>query len=264
MKENKDFYVGYIDSVAPKTKKTIKGFVLAAFAILLAIAAIFAFTQNTAKNSYFEFGVDTKITGIYHELPYPMLQVKTEENEYRNIVLLGFGKFSANPYLKKIRNTTKPLSGSTLSIEGNLIYYNGKTLIQITDEEKVVLVTPSDAAKIPQPIAMVQDMELQGEIIDPKCYFGVMKPGKGKIHRSCAVLCISGGIPPVLATTDENNISKYYLITDTNGAPIHQDILPFVGKPSVIQGDVYQLQDWYQLRIDVSDIQDLNQPSTIY
>jgi len=34
------------------------------------------------------------------------------------------------------------------------------------------------------PKEMISKMTLQGEIIDPKCYFGVMKPGKGKIHRS--------------------------------------------------------------------------------
>lgn len=49
-------------------------------------------------------------------------------------------------------------------------------------------------------------MTLEDEIIDPKCYFGVI-PGKGKIHRSCAIRCISDGIPPVLATTDKNNMS---------------------------------------------------------
>ena len=91
-----------------------------------------------------------------------------------------------------------------------------------------------------------------------------MKPGKGKIHRSCAVLCISGGIPPVLATSDENNISEYYLLTDTDGNPINEQILPYVGKPSILSGDVVKMQDWYQLRINTEDIKDLNLPSKVY
>ena len=28
------------------------------------------------------------------------------------------------------------------------------------------------------------------------CFLGVMKPGRSKPHRACAVRCISGGIPP--------------------------------------------------------------------
>jgi hypothetical protein len=107
-------------------------------------------------------------------------------------------------------------------------------------------------------------MTLQGEIIDPKCYFGVMKPGFGKIHRSCAVRCISGGIAPVLATSDENNISKYYLITDEDGNAIHKDILPFIGKPCKINGVVEKIDDWYLFKINPQDILVLSEHSNIY
>ncbi len=259
-----DFYVGYIDSVSPKTKKGLKSFVLFGILLLVGGALIFAFSQNTFKNSTFELTTSTKITGVYHEMPYPMLRVKTGDRSFKNILLLGFGKSSANPFLQKIRSEAGPLSGSVLSIEGNLIYYNGKTLLQITSDEKIALLENAATHRLPKTRHLVRGMELNGEIIDPKCYFGVMKPGKGKIHRSCAALCISGGIPPVLATTDENNISEYYLLTDKNGNPINEQILPYIGKPSILTGDVVQIEDWYQLRIDTKDIKDLDLPSKIY
>ena len=107
-------------------------------------------------------------------------------------------------------------------------------------------------------------MTLQGEIIDPKCYFGVMKPGNGKIHRSCAVRCISGGIPPVLATNDKNNITEYFLITDALGNAIHDDILPFIGKPSEITGIVEKMEDWFILKIDIDNISIVSENSSIY
>ncbi|WP_298309791.1 hypothetical protein [uncultured Aquimarina sp.] len=259
-----DFFVGYLDNVSSKTKKTVRNFVILGLLALITIAAVFAFTQNTFKNSSFELTTNTKIMGVYHEMPYPMLKVKTTENTFKNILLIGFGKYSANPFLKKIREEASELSGSMLSIEGNLIYYNGKTLLQITSDEKVTLIEKANMRRLPKTESLVSDMELTGEIVDPKCYFGVMKPGKGKIHRSCAVLCISGGIPPVLATTDENNISEYYLITDQKGNPINKEILPYVGKPSLVTGNVVKIEDWYQLRIDVSNIKELNLPSRIY
>ncbi|WP_299766780.1 hypothetical protein [uncultured Dokdonia sp.] len=264
MKEEDDFYIGYLDTVSPKTKKGIKSFVLFGILLLVGGALLFAFTQNTFKNSTFELTTSTKITGVYHEMPYPMLRVQTDENVYKNILLLGFGKSSANPFLQKIRNEAGPLSGSVLSIEGNLIYYNGKTLIQITSDEKITLVEKANPNRLPKTEQLISGMELQGEIIDPKCYFGVMKPGKGKIHRSCATLCISGGIPPVLATTDKNNIAEYYLLTDTDGNPINEQILPYIGKPSILTGNVVKMQDWYQLRIKTEDIHDLDLPSKIY
>ncbi len=264
MKEKDDFYIGYVDQVSPGTKKLLKRFVMFALVVLLGMAAIFGLTQNKLSNSAFDFGIDTAVTGTYHEQPYPMLRVQTEENTFKNIVLLGFGKLGPNSYLNKIRSEVDQLSGSTLRIEGELVYYNGKTLLQLTSDEKVSLVERANGRELPKANLVVSDMELSGEIIDPKCYFGVMKPGKGKIHRSCAVLCIAGGIPPVLATTDENNISEYYMITDSQGKAINQDILPYVGKPSLVKGTVVKLEDWYQLRINTEDIKDLDSPSKVY
>jgi len=264
MKNNDEFYVSYIeDSIGTKTKQTLKRFIAVAVGIVILAALVFSFSQKPFKNSTFELTSAKKITGTFHENPYPMLRVEIAENTYKNILLLGFGKSSANPFLEKIRNEVKDINGKTVTIEGNLIYYNGKTLIQITDDEKVTLAKIDASNKIPVK-TVISEMTLQGEIIDPKCYFGVMKPGKGKIHRSCAVRCISGGIPPVLATTDKNNISQYFLLTDLQGNPINNDILPYIGKPSKIKGIVEKMEDWYIMKINVSDILDLNKKSSIY
>ncbi len=263
MKKNDEFYIGYLDGIGSNTKKTIKRFVLFSVGILVVAALIFSFNQKPFNNSSFELSSDTKITGTYHENPYPMLRVSIAENTFKNILLLGFGKSSANPFLEKIRTQTPNLNGKTLTIEGNLIYYNGKTLIQITDAEKVTLSKPNHLNKAPSK-TIISEMTLKGEIIDPKCYFGVMKPGFGKIHRSCAVRCISGGIPPVLATSDNNTITQYYLLTDQNGKPLHKEILSFIGKPSKIKGTVEKLEDWYLLKINTSNISILSETSTIY
>ena len=268
MKKNDEFYVPYIEgSLGSGTKSVLKLFTLATLLIIILGALFFSFTQKPFKNSTFELTSATKITGIFHENPYPMLRVEVADNTFKNILLLGFGKSSANPYLEKLQNETNNLNGKTVSIEGNLIYYNGKTLIQITDEEKVIL------ENVPQQSTpkkeLISTMTLQGEIIDPKCYFGVMKPGKGKIHRSCAVRCISGGIPPVLAATDNNNnnnnnISQYFLLTDLKGNPINNDILPYIGKPSEITGIVEKMEDWFILKIKISNIEELHKKSSVY
>jgi hypothetical protein len=263
MKKNDEFYVSYIDgSLGSKTRQTLKRFTLGTFVVIIIGALLFSFAQKPFKNSTFELTSATKITGVFHEKPYPMLRVQVAKNTYKNILLLGFGKSSANPFLEQIQNQVKDLNGKTLSIEGNLIYYNGKTLIQITDDEKVTLV-PNSSGIYPKKTT-ISKMTLQGEIIDPKCYFGVMKPGKGKIHRSCAVRCISGGIPPVLATTDDNNISQYYLLTDLKGNPINQEVITFIGKPSEITGIVEKMEDWYILKLNPDDIKVKSEVSNIY
>lgn len=263
MKKEEEFYVSYIDgSLGNNTKKTIKKFILCAALVTIGAALIFSFSQKPFKNSTFELLTETKVTGVFHENPYPMLRVQVAENTFKNILLLGFGKLSVNPFLDKILKEVPDLNGRKLSIEGNLIYYNGKTLIQITDEEKVSLINNSQTIL---PLKEeISSMTFQGEIIDPKCYFGVMKPGKGKIHRSCAVLCISGGIPPVFATTDGNNIAKYFLLTDLKGKPINNQVLSYVGKPSEITGVVEKMEDWYVIKIDPKNIKELGVVSKIY
>lgn len=264
MKKNDEFYVSYIDgSLGAKTKQTLKRFTIGSLVVIIIAALLFSFAQKPFKNATFELLNETKITGTFHENPYPMLRVEVVKNTYKNILLLGFGKSSANPFLEKLQKEVKDLNGKTLSIEGNLIYYNGKTLMQITDDEKVTLSKANKANKAPLKTA-ISEMTFQGEIIDPKCYFGVMKPGKGKIHRSCAVRCISGGIPPVLATTDRNNISQYYLLTDLKGKSINQKVLSYIGKPSEIKGIVEKMEDWYVLKINPANITVLSETSKIY
>ncbi len=263
-KKADEFYVGYLEETPVTIKKTVKRFVLFSMIGLIGIAAVFALTQNKFKNSAFELTTATKITGVYYESPYPMLKIQTAENTFKSVVLVGFGKSGANPFLESIKDTEKELIGEVLQIEGNLVYYNGKTVLQITDDQKISLIKNVANPGIPSARTIQKDITLKGEIVDPKCYFGVMKPGKGKIHRSCAVLCIAGGIPPVLATSDANNISEYYLITDADGNAIHQDILPYIGKPSLLKGTVVQMEDWYQLQIDIQDIQELGEQSRVY
>ncbi|MFS4456317.1 hypothetical protein [Maribacter sp. 2304DJ31-5] len=262
MKKKDEFYIGYVDTVGEGTKKTLKRFVLFSTGSLLLAAFLFSFFQRPSVTSSFDFNDPTKVSGIYHESPYPMLRTALADTIYKDIVLLGFGKSGANPYLDKIREKEGSLVNRHLTIEGQLIYYNGKTLLEIDDSQKITLNAPTNTYF--EKAMPVGNMKLEGEIIDPKCYFGVMKPGFGKIHRSCAALCISGGIPPVLATNTQNGIEDYFLLTDLKGNPIHKDIIPYIGQPSIIKGEVYKLEDWYVMQIDVSQIEKLDKKSIIY
>lgn len=263
MSTDKEFFVPYIEgSLGESTKKILRIFAVIAIIACVVAAILFSSTQKKFVNSTFEVLDDTKIEGTYHKNPYPMLRVQVADNSYKNILLLGFGKFSANPYLEKLEDEVGDLNGRVLRIDGNLIYYNGKTLLQITDEEKVSLV--QDKKPTLPLYTMLSEMTFTGEIIDPKCYFGVMKPGKGKIHRSCAVRCISGGIPPVLVTTNANSVSEYFLITTTKGEPINSEILPYIGKPSKLKGKVKKFDDWYVLELDINAIEVISNTSKIY
>ncbi|MGI9531530.1 hypothetical protein [Lutimonas sp.] len=262
MKPEDEFYVGYTNKMGRKTKRTITVFMIVVSLVVLIGVFAFSYFQKPFVNSTFELNKVSTLRGVYHENPYPMLRVQVAENSYKNILLLGFGKSSVNPFIRKLMQDEGNLHGKTLSLEGNLIYYNGKTLIQITNDEKVSLVN-SSITTLPENKSQGNTI-LTGEIIDPKCYFGVMKPGLGKIHRSCAIRCISGGIPPVLATTDQQGQTSYYLLTNLEGEPLNQSVLPFIGKPALLKGAIEKSEDWNLLKTDITQIEILNNRSKIY
>ncbi len=85
-------------------------------------------------------------------------------------------------------------------------------------------------------------LTLRGQIIDPKCHFGAMKPGEGKVHRACAVRCISGGIPPVLMVHQREarggaERRVYYILTGLAGEPLNHAVLDFVAEPVEVSGE---------------------------
>jgi hypothetical protein len=72
----------------------------------------------------------------------------------------------------------------------------------------MIEIVPNSIAAPPQsaniaapPTRDLGERILIGEIVDTKCFLGVMNPGEGKVPRECAALCLSGGIPRALLPT---------------------------------------------------------------
>ena len=59
-----------------------------------------------------------------------------------------------------------------------------------------------------------------GELVDTKCFLGVMRPATGKVHRGCAVRCLSGGAPPALLVRDEQGNGVALLLASLNDQPL--------------------------------------------
>ena len=103
---------------------------------------------------------------------------------------------------------------------------------------------PKQAVSVP-----LGEVMLQGEITDPKCFLGVMKPGDGRPHRSCAIRCIAGGIPPLLYVNDRRGSRNGYLLTGPNGERINNQLLAYVGKGVQLRGRLEQMDNWLILRV---------------
>ncbi len=91
---------------------------------------------------------------------------------------------------------------------------------------------------------------LTGEIVDSKCFLGVLNPGALTTHRACAIRCISGGIPSVLLVRRTNGLALYFLLLSRDGKPVNKQLLNLVAEPVEITGEVERQGELLILRAD--------------
>jgi len=114
--------------------------------------------------------------------------------------------------------------GKHVRLQGQLIYREGGTMVEITPGSIVVTGTAPTVQETTRDLGTVT---VTGEIVDSKCYLEVMNPGQGKVHRDCAARCLSGGIPPIFVTTDPVTTDgrEQFLLVGLDGRALGRDTL---------------------------------------
>jgi len=224
-----DFYIGYL----PKTSVALAAWVRTRALLLLGLFALLALALVTSMGGFskaqFEFGVERSFQGVLVARPYPVLLVDRPAAEAASpsvYSLVAFGKFGAD-------EAVRDLDGCTVELRGSLIYRDNQTMIELVEDSLRKLSEPSPDVR---PVLDLGLQKLRGEIVDSKCFLGVMKPGNLKPHRACATRCISGGIPPVLLVRDEQELASYYLLVAADGSAVNGEVLDFVAEPIEVEG----------------------------
>ena len=251
---NKDFYIGWKDKAPASYRKMIKKVVVILFLVIPVLGVALVISQKGFNDHFFEFGNVKEYTGYYHQYPIPILELdnsSVKEGYSKWAILVGFGKFGAEGIMSSLQEEEN-LDGRKITIRGSGIFGDQKTLIELTEKENSLVKVHEDSIPAKPAPAIRNEASLFGEIVDPKCYFGVMKPGEGKIHRSCAIRCISGGIPPILKATVANDQILYYVVLGEDGQKINTEILPYVGLPVEVNGKTTASNGWDILYTDAS------------
>lgn len=257
-----EFYIGYI----PKAPKGIARFVIAFVVVLFVIMGALSYFLSTSHdhitNGTYEYGELTEVTGVIRMEPVPHIRIlaDNEGKVGKNIMLIDFGKFGARTSVESMQEKIgSNISQYEVTIRGTLVYQDGFTLLELTEKENALLNHEKLEASTKYqvyPTTMINKSFI-GEIVDPKCYFGSMKPAQSKPHRSCASLCISGGIPPVFVVQTPEKTAEYYILKGLNGEDINEEVLDFVADATNIQGMVTELDEWKVLYIDPQKIKRL-------
>ena len=220
---NDDFYIGYIPRAPAVLGRRIKRIVIWLAAASVAIGALLILDQAPFAASKFEYGIYHDYTGVIEEWPYPILRTSNS-----SFLLVGPGKHG-------VLGSVRGMPGKGVRLKASLIERMQDRMLEVVPgsiQETGIGLTAADQQTDLGPV------RLRGEIVDTKCYLGVMNPGNGKVHRDCAVRCISGGAPPAFIARDASGETRVLLLTGSDGRALHREVLPFVAEPLLIAGEL--------------------------
>jgi hypothetical protein len=250
MNADDDFYIGW----QPKAPARIGRGIIASVVLLLCFsvgfAVLFGSAQQTIGVSVFEWGRVKDFQGVFLSSPHPLLLVQrpgtmdTTES-YSSYYLVRPFKFGLDA------ETARSFDGQQVILRGTLIYREGQTMLEVSDN--TIRLSTNQTASHLDPTNRTISLGVQtlrGEIVDSKCYFGVMNPGQLIPHRACAIRCISGGIPPVFLVRQKNGPPLHLLLVSKVGLPVNRQILDLVAEPVEITGEVERQGDLFILRAD--------------
>jgi hypothetical protein len=230
-----EFYIGYASSPPQRTARTLFRAVIGLNAVVIAVALVLVLAQHPFALSTFEFQRYREFAGVVELKPYPTLVIEHPgAKEYSQYLLVAPGKHGAD-------TEVRVFAGKTVALRGSLIYRDGHTMVELVPGS--LKAQRGIAAEFP--VTNLGDVTVTGEIVDSKCYLGVMNPGRTKVHRDCAARCISGGIPPALVTAD-----GFYLLVGGDGRPLNREVFGWVGETIDVSGNLQRSGETLILRTE--------------
>lgn len=252
--ERDEFFIGWL----PMPRKYACFLRPIAFALLCAAgatAAAMALLQRDPGPGHWDTESVQTFDGIACTRPYAMIRVPAERpgDTPRTLLLVEEGKFGALARAEQV--VEGRAEGVAVRVTGTVLHRDGRWVLELAEGEKGMRrLTAEEQGKLPPlgwpaPEVLAEHITLKGEIIDPKCYLGAMKPGGGKTHKACAMLCISSGVPPMLVTRDAAGNETLYLLATEKGGVANDRVLDFVGDPVEISGRLERHDDLLLLQI---------------
>jgi hypothetical protein len=254
---DQEFFVGYLPQAPPGIARRVRRSVALLLVLGATVAAGFAASQHAFVPSAFEYGTIRTFEGWLTLEPIPALIVQrpgmtADQPQYSRYVLVGSGKHGAD-------RDVAGFAGKKVRLSGTLIYRDDQAMIEVVHGSIQDL--PDSASETPAPLEVatrIGSISLVGEIVDSKCNLGVMNPGHGKVHKDCAIRCLSGGIPPAFVTEDFRGAPATLFLTGPDHKRlVKEQFLQSAGRSVRISGTVLKFGDSLFFEIDTGSIQPL-------
>jgi len=244
---NDDLYIGWASAPAVDRR-----FLLGAAPLLL--GATTGLGWLVAKNlsdpgaGKWETGATHIVEGALVAKPYPMIRAADQNSPFgmRTTFVVARGKCTSGL-------TLSDMNGLPVRASGVLIERKNRRMLEVPltlNEWIEPILADMPGVIVNPPEENLGRFSLSGMIMDSKCFFGVMRPARGKTHKACAALCIRGGVPPSFWARGKDGRESVLLMTDAKGGPLGEDILPLVADPVAVDGEIVRVGDILQLRAD--------------
>lgn len=234
------FFIGWFS--IPRSYARFLAPLAGALVVALAVGgALLAWGQRSPGTGTWDDGTTT-FTGIAYAEPYAMIRVPSAEpgGSPRTILLVEAGKFGA-------KARANQHDGQPVRVSGTLLSRGGRLMLELAEGDGLHAAELSEAEQAAlrrTPLRRVGSISLRGEIVDSKCYLGAMKPGRGWMHKGCAVLCLKGGVPPLVVARDGSEM--LYLLTNSDGGPLDAKFFDLAGGNVRLEG---VREDWDDLPV---------------
>jgi hypothetical protein len=255
MNPSDEFYIGWEAKAAPGIGRITKRVVGLLLLVALGAAMALAISQRLVGASVFEWGKTKTFAGVLKLEPYPHLLVprpgqSAALSSFSSYYLVAPWKFGLQ------KEKLVAFDSNPVSLKGTLIYRENQTMIEVKLGSIRSASSNGFSADLSGQIINQKSefinskVTLRGEIVDSKCFLGVMNPGQLTPHRACAIRCISGGVPPVLLVHPKGEPARYFLLVSADGKPVNKQVLDLVAEPVEITGKVERQGDLMILRAD--------------
>lgn len=245
-------FVGYLDTPTID-RRFLLGLGIAGFGISGGLGGMMAWAQSGAGRGDWDQNTPVELTGYLSMEPYPVLRTPAGSDSLRTVLLACDTKCGAQSRLAEFAVDT-----DRVTIRGTLIERGRHRMLAVSNESGWIAPAPALAVRTaPLDQENLGPVTLRGEILDSKCWFGAMRPNEGPLHKACAMLCIAGGLAPYFYVRDRLGRNQAMMITDPEGGPLIDKILPLVADPVRASGQLVRVEDIVQIRLDPGQVERL-------
>ncbi len=239
------FFVGYLPT-PPSLARFYWPLVLALVVGCALLGYWLGTQQKPGAPAVWAVGTGTTMSGVLQVNPYPVLHRIHPEDPARieSVLLVRQGKFTA-------AGMANDLDGKAVDVTGTTIRRGGWTMLEVSSGDNFASTDAIKADLITNRLGVesLGKIALEGEIVDSKCFLGVMKPGAGAIHKSCAEVCLLGGIPAMLVAKASDDRKYGYILVQPDGSSASALSGKLAGEAVRVTGELRRQGDLLYLRM---------------